>query len=73
MSAGPATPSALVPGIYRAYPTTLWPAATRTVVAHLEKLAEEGRVVSELGPPGEESRFRLSPGAATGGGPGSRS
>ena len=73
LAGGPATPAALVPGIYRAYPETLWPAAARTVLAHLEKLAEEGRVVAEPGPAGTGETFRLSPGAATGGGPGSRS
>ena len=73
LGGGPATPAALVPGIYRAYPETLWPAAARTVLAHLEKLAEEGRVVAEPGPAGTGETFRLSPGAATGGGPGSRS
>jgi glyoxylase-like metal-dependent hydrolase (beta-lactamase superfamily II) len=40
---GPKTPDELVPIIYREYPSELYPAAARSVLAHLLKLAREGR------------------------------
>ena len=55
---GPRSPDELVPAIYAGYPPELHPAAARSVLAHLEKLEREGRVV-RLGAPGGD-RFALS-------------
>lgn len=44
LAAGPATVQALVAQLYPDIPAKLWPAAARSVLAHLEKLASEGRV-----------------------------
>ncbi|MCK6527870.1 MBL fold metallo-hydrolase [Myxococcota bacterium] len=52
--ARPSVPEDLVPGIYASVPRVLWPAAARSVLAHLLKLVQEGR--ADEGPPG---RFRL--------------
>lgn len=40
---GPLTPADLVPEIYAGYPQALWPAAARSVQAHLDKLVRDGR------------------------------
>jgi glyoxylase-like metal-dependent hydrolase (beta-lactamase superfamily II) len=55
---GARSPQELVPKIYAEYPAELHPAASRSVLAHLEKLEREGRVV-RLGAAGED-RFALS-------------
>ena len=39
----PVAPVDLVPQIYAGYPQALWPAAARSVQAHLDKLVREGR------------------------------
>jgi glyoxylase-like metal-dependent hydrolase (beta-lactamase superfamily II) len=44
LSSGPMAPEELVPLIYAEYPVELHPAAARSVLAHLLKLAAEGRV-----------------------------
>jgi glyoxylase-like metal-dependent hydrolase (beta-lactamase superfamily II) len=44
---GPLTPSEMVPGIYGDHPVELYPAAARSVLAHLLKLEREG-VVARL-------------------------
>jgi glyoxylase-like metal-dependent hydrolase (beta-lactamase superfamily II) len=59
---GPATPEGLVPSIYSEYPKELHPAAARSVLAHLLKLAREGRV-ARVGRPADE-RFALPSGAS---------
>ncbi|MFN2589679.1 MAG: MBL fold metallo-hydrolase [Actinomycetota bacterium] len=55
---GPKTPEELVPSIYDAYPVELHPAAARSVLAHLLKLAAEGTVVRV---DRDHDRFRLAP------------
>jgi glyoxylase-like metal-dependent hydrolase (beta-lactamase superfamily II) len=62
LEGGPATAEALVPSIYSEYPKELYPAAARSVLAHLLKLAREGRV-ERVGRPAEE-RFALASGAS---------
>jgi hypothetical protein len=59
---GPHTPDELVPRIYNDYPEELYPAAARSVLAHLLKLARDGRVV-HVGPRSDE-RFALAPAAS---------
>ncbi len=44
LRSGPGTPEELVPSIYAGYPAELYPAAARSVLAHLVKLEREGRV-----------------------------
>lgn len=56
---GPNTAEELVPRIYHEYPQELYPAAARSVLAHLLKLVREGRVV-QVGPRKEE-RFAVAP------------
>jgi glyoxylase-like metal-dependent hydrolase (beta-lactamase superfamily II) len=56
---GARSPHELVANIYVDYPPELHPAAARLVLAHLQKLEQEGRVVRR-GPPAEE-RFELAP------------
>jgi len=65
---GPRSPQELVPAIYAEYPPELHPAAARSLLAHLEKLVREGRVVRVEAPGGE--RFALSPHAGSGHSPG---
>jgi glyoxylase-like metal-dependent hydrolase (beta-lactamase superfamily II) len=55
---GPRTPAELVPAIYGDYPKELHPIAARSVLAHLVKLEEEGRVLPEGDP--SEGRFALA-------------
>jgi len=58
LTGGPATPLALVPGIYGdEAPEALYPAAARSLLAHLLKLEREGRV-ARRGRPSDE-RFAL--------------
>ncbi|HEV8357567.1 MAG TPA: hypothetical protein VGQ17_12485, partial [Gemmatimonadales bacterium] len=52
----PRTPQDLVPEIYAGYPKELYPAASRSVLAHLLKLEREGRVVRS----GQGDQFALS-------------
>ncbi len=59
---GARTAEELVPGIYSDYPKELYPAAARSVLAHLLKLAREGRV-ARIGRPVDE-RFALASGAS---------
>jgi len=46
---GPATPGALVALAYDDTPRMLWPLAERSLIAHLVKLARDGRVVEDDG------------------------
>jgi hydroxyacylglutathione hydrolase len=46
----PATPADLVAEVYAATDRTLWPAAERSLLAHLIKLWQEGRVTARPGP-----------------------
>ncbi|MDP8955466.1 MAG: MBL fold metallo-hydrolase [Actinomycetota bacterium] len=55
---GAETPEEMVPSIYQDYPAELYPAAARSVLAHLLKLEREGRV-GRAGSP-REARFRLA-------------
>jgi glyoxylase-like metal-dependent hydrolase (beta-lactamase superfamily II) len=52
----PRTPQDLVPEIYAGYAKELYPAASRSVLAHLLKLEREGRVVRS----GQGDQFALS-------------
>ncbi|MGV3577657.1 MBL fold metallo-hydrolase [Brevundimonas sp.] len=51
IAAGDRTIAEMVPVLYAAVDQRLWPAASLSVLAHLIKLLEDGRVVSD-GPPG---------------------
>jgi glyoxylase-like metal-dependent hydrolase (beta-lactamase superfamily II) len=53
LASGPKTPAELVPEIYADYPVELHPVAARSVLAHLLKLEQDGRV-ARVGPAGEE-------------------
>jgi glyoxylase-like metal-dependent hydrolase (beta-lactamase superfamily II) len=55
---GPRSPEDLVPRIYAGYPEDLYPAAARSVLAHLLKLEREGRV--RRAGRGGQGRFELS-------------
>jgi len=57
LEGGPRTPPDLVPGIYAEYPEDLYAAAARSVLAHLLKLEQEGRVIRA----GQGDRFALAP------------
>jgi hypothetical protein len=64
LAEGPRTPEELVPDIYAGYPPELHPAAARSVLAHLLKLEDEGRV-ARVGRRGQ-NRFAIStPSACT--------
>lgn len=54
--AGDRTIARMVPGLYAAVDERLWPAASLSVLAHLIKLVDEGRVVSD-GPPSLEADY----------------
>lgn len=56
---GPATVAELVPRLYAEVDPALWPAAGRSVLAHLVALAQEGGVEAEGGL-SAAARFRLS-------------
>ena len=58
LTEGVETPEDMVPFIYTEYPPELYPAAARSVLAHLLKLEREGRVVRSGSP--REAAFRLS-------------
>jgi glyoxylase-like metal-dependent hydrolase (beta-lactamase superfamily II) len=58
LKAGPAQIGEMVPGLYADVDPGLWPAAGRSVLAHLIDLVRRGVVTSE-GPPGPQSVFRL--------------
>jgi glyoxylase-like metal-dependent hydrolase (beta-lactamase superfamily II) len=47
VQAGDGTVAAIVPALYAAVDSRLWPAASLSVLAHLIKLVDEGRVVVE--------------------------
>jgi hypothetical protein len=55
---GVETPEEMVPSIYENYPTDLYPAAARSVLAHLLKLEREGRVARAASP--RDARFRIA-------------
>jgi glyoxylase-like metal-dependent hydrolase (beta-lactamase superfamily II) len=59
---GPATPEAIVARVYAGLAATLQSAAADSVLAHLVKLQEEGRVekIASPGPSSTESTFALS-------------
>ena len=50
IEAGDTTIADMVPILYAAVDKRLWPAASLSVLAHLQKLVREGRVVAEPGP-----------------------
>lgn len=56
LRAGPATPGDIVPSIYGDHPEALYPAAARSVLAHLLKLEAEG-IVRRVSP--GQDRFAL--------------
>ena len=58
LEGGAETPEEIVPAIYAEYPSGLYPAAARSVLAHLLKLEREGRVARAASP--REARFRLA-------------
>jgi len=64
---GPRLPEEIVPSLYSDHPKDLFPAAARSVLAHLIKLEQEGRV-TRTGPEAER-RFALSARATGGHGP----
>jgi glyoxylase-like metal-dependent hydrolase (beta-lactamase superfamily II) len=57
---GPARIPAMVRRIYRGYPKELRKPAGRSVLAHLIKLAREGRVACDTPEPAGTSRYRLA-------------
>ncbi len=59
LAAGDATIADMVPTLYAAVDQRLWPAASLSVLAHLIKLASEGRVFADPGPT-MTARYRLS-------------
>ena len=59
LAAGDATIADMVPALYAAVDQRLWPAASLSVLAHLIKLANEGRVFADPGPT-MTARYRLS-------------
>jgi len=59
LEAGNRTIADMVPTLYAAVDTRLWPAASLSIWAHLIKLVREGRVVAEDGP-GLSGRYRLA-------------
>jgi glyoxylase-like metal-dependent hydrolase (beta-lactamase superfamily II) len=56
LAAGDRTIAQMVPVLYAAVDNRLWPAASLSVLAHLGKLVDEGRVVSD-GPPALSSTY----------------
>ncbi|MBX3477688.1 MAG: MBL fold metallo-hydrolase [Brevundimonas sp.] len=50
LAAGDRTISQMIPGLYAAVDSRLWPAASLSVLAHLIKLVREGRVAAQPGP-----------------------
>jgi len=50
LAAGDATIAAMVPVLYAAVDSRLWPAASLSVLAHLIKLVREGRVAADPSP-----------------------
>jgi glyoxylase-like metal-dependent hydrolase (beta-lactamase superfamily II) len=59
LEAGPATIAEMVPAIYAEVDPRLWPAASMSVLAHLQHLYREGLVDADPGPE-PLARFRLS-------------
>lgn len=59
LAQGAADPRSLARALYADVDPRLWPAAARSVLAHLLALEAGGRVTAE-GPPGPEARFRLT-------------
>lgn len=57
---GMTTIEEMVPGMYAGVPTALYPAAARSVLAHLLKLVDEGRVETGDQPPAVTSAYRIS-------------
>nr|WP_316627948.1 MBL fold metallo-hydrolase [uncultured Brevundimonas sp.] len=57
LAAGDQTVAEMVPALYAAVDSRLWPAASLSVLAHLIKLVEDGRAASD-GEPGLAARFR---------------
>jgi glyoxylase-like metal-dependent hydrolase (beta-lactamase superfamily II) len=56
LAAGDRTIAQMVPVLYAAVDNRLWPAASLSVLAHLGKLVDEGRVVAD-GPPALSSTY----------------
>jgi glyoxylase-like metal-dependent hydrolase (beta-lactamase superfamily II) len=63
LEAGPSTSKSLVPLIYADHPRELYPAAARSVLAHLLKLLAEGRVVRVGAESQGDERFALAHGS----------
>lgn len=59
LAQGAADPGALARALYADVDPRLWPAAARSVLAHLLALEAGGQVTAE-GPPGPQARFRLT-------------
>lgn len=59
LNAGPGTPVQLLPDVYDDVPKALHPLAVRSLLAHLMKLTDEGRVTADP-EPGIEARFKRS-------------
>nr|WP_314524415.1 MBL fold metallo-hydrolase [uncultured Brevundimonas sp.] len=57
LAAGDQTVAEMVPALYAAVDSRLWPAASLSVLAHLIKMVEDGRAASD-GEPGLAARFR---------------
>ncbi len=59
LAAGDETIKAMVPTIYAAVDSRLWPAAAHSVLAQMIELVRKGEVTSD-GAPGLDSRYRLA-------------
>jgi glyoxylase-like metal-dependent hydrolase (beta-lactamase superfamily II) len=59
LAAGDETIKAMVPTIYAAVDSRLWPAAAHSVLAQVIELVRKGEVISD-GAPGLDSRYRLA-------------
>lgn len=57
LAAGDRSAAEMVPSLYAAVDRTLWPAASLSVLAHLLKLAKDGRVTTATADPTPTTRF----------------
>jgi len=60
LAAGETTIKSMVPKIYAAVDSRLWPAAAHSVLAQIIELVRTGKVASN-GTPGLDSEYRLAP------------
>jgi hypothetical protein len=58
LSAGETHIKAMVPTLYAAVDSRLWPAAAHSVLAHMVELVKSGRVLAD-GPAGLDTEYRL--------------